>query len=61
MRPSFLRRRGVSLVQWCLIAAAICLSLVAGVTLVGTRANTKLNQTATDVANPASLTTRFGS
>jgi Flp pilus assembly pilin Flp len=55
------RRRGVSLVQWVLIAAVITLSLVAGIALLGTRTNTKLNQTATDVANPQSLTTRFGS
>ena len=55
------RRRGISLVQWVLIAGVITLALVAGVTLLGTRTNTKLNQTATDVANPQSLTTRFGS
>lgn len=61
MRPSFMRRRGVSLVQTCLIVAVITLAIVASVTLVGSRANTKLNQTATDVANPASLTSRFGS
>jgi Flp pilus assembly pilin Flp len=59
-----LRRRfraGVAVVQWVVVAAAIVLALVAGVTLVGTQTNTKLNQTVTDVANPASLTTRFGS
>jgi len=61
MRPSFMRRRGVSLVQWAVVAAVIALVVVAGVTVVGTRANNKLNQTATDVANPTSLTTRFGS
>lgn len=59
-----LRRRlraGVSLVQWVLIAAVITLAAVAGVALIGSRTNNKLNQTATDVANPSSLTTRFGS
>lgn len=55
------RRRGASLVQWIVIAAAITLSLAAGVTLIGARTNTKLNQTVTDVGNPKSLTTRFGS
>lgn len=55
------RRRGVSLVQWVLIAAVITLGLAAGVTLIGTRTNNKLNQTVTDVGNPKSLTTRFGS
>lgn len=55
------RRRGASLVQWIVIAAAITLGLAAGVTLIGTRTNTKLNQTVTDVGNPQSLTTRFGS
>lgn len=54
-------RAGVSLVQWVVVAAAITLGIATGVTLIGTRANTKLNQTATDVGNPKSLTTRFGS
>jgi Flp pilus assembly pilin Flp len=54
-------RAGVSLVQWVLIAAVITLGVVAGVTLIGTNTTVKLNQTATDVATPSSLTTRFGS
>jgi hypothetical protein len=41
--------------------ALIALAAIAGVTLLGTRTNTKLGQTATDMANPQSLTTRFGS
>jgi Flp pilus assembly pilin Flp len=61
MRARFARRRGVSMVQWCLIAAALVMAVIAGVTLVGGNANTKLNQTATDMANPKNLTTRFGS
>jgi Flp pilus assembly pilin Flp len=55
------RRRGISTVQTVLIAAVVTLAIVGGFALLGTRANTKLNQTATDVANPQSLTTRFGS
>jgi hypothetical protein len=49
------------MVQWCVMAALIILGVVAGVSAIGPRASTKLNQTATDVANPANLTTRFGS
>jgi hypothetical protein len=49
------------MVQWVVIAALVLLGIVAGVTLIGTRTNTKLGQTATDMANPQSLTTRFGS
>jgi len=54
-------RRGTAVTQWVVVAAIIVLALVAGVTLLGTRANTKLNETATDVANPKTLITRFGS
>jgi Flp pilus assembly pilin Flp len=54
-------RRGASVMQWVVVAAALVLVIVAGITLVGTRTSTKLNQTATDVASPSSLTTRFGS
>ena len=54
-------RRGMSTMQYATVAALIALAVVAGVTLVGSRANTKLNQTASDVGNPAALTQRFGS
>ena len=54
-------RRGNAIVQWVVVAALITLVIVAGVTLIGTRSNSKLDQTATDVADPTSLTTRFGS
>jgi Flp pilus assembly pilin Flp len=56
-----LARRGITVVQYVLLAALICLAVVIGVTNLGSRANTKLNQTATDFGNPKSLTTRFGS
>jgi hypothetical protein len=54
-------RRGISSFQYVLVAAFIFLVVVAGVTLMGSRTNTKLNQTASDVGNPAALTQRFGS
>jgi Flp pilus assembly pilin Flp len=54
-------RRGQSNIQYVVILAVIALVVVAGITLVGSNANTKLNQSATDVASPQSLTTRFGS
>ena len=54
-------RAGSSTVQWVVIAALITLAIVGGIALLGTNTNTRLNQTATDVANPQSLTTRFGS
>lgn len=55
------RRRAMSTMQYATVAALIALAVVAGITLVGTRTNTKLGQTASDVANPAALTQRFGS
>lgn len=54
-------RRGKAVVQYIVAAALITLAVVAGITLVGSRTNTKLNESATDLANPQSLTTRFGS
>jgi len=58
---SFALRRGISNFQYVLVAALIFLVVVAGVTIMGSRTNTKLNQTASDVGNPAALTQRFGS
>ena len=55
------KRRGTSFVQYAVIAGLLSLAVIAGVALIGPRASTKLQQTATDVASPASLTTRFGS
>ena len=48
-------------VQVAVVLGLITLAVVAGITSVGLNTNTKLNQTATDVGNPASLVTRFGS
>lgn len=61
MRSCFARRRGITAVQWCVLAALITLAIVATVTTVGSRTSTKLNESATDLANPKNLTTRFGS
>jgi uncharacterized membrane protein YjfL (UPF0719 family) len=52
-------RRGQAVVQWIVVAALIFLAVYAGVTLLGPNTSSKLNQTATDVGNPKSLTTRF--
>jgi hypothetical protein len=55
------RRRGQAVVQWIVVAGLLVLAVVASITLVGGRTNTKLNQTASDVGNPSALTQRFGS
>jgi len=47
--------------QYLIVAVAIFMVVIAGFTLMTTNTNTKLNQTASDVANPTNLTTRFGS
>lgn len=52
-------RRGISAVQWIVIAGVIVLAIVASVRLIGLRTNNKLGQTVTDVGNPQHLTTRF--
>jgi hypothetical protein len=52
-------RRGISAVQWIVIAGALVLVIVASVRLIGIRTNNKLGQTVTDVGNPKNLTTRF--
>ena len=54
-------RRGITNVQYVLLAALISLAVVASITLVGSRASTKLNQTASDVSSPSALANRFGS
>ena len=61
MRRRYSLRRAATATQWCVVAALITLAIVASITLVGNRTNTKLNQTATDIADPTSLTARFGS
>ena len=54
-------RRGQANLQWILIAGAIVLAIAGTIATLGNRTSTKLNETATDVANPVSLKNRFGS
>jgi hypothetical protein len=51
----------MTLVQWALVGGLIFLVVIGTIGLIGPRTSTKLNQTADDVANPASLRQRFGS
>jgi Flp pilus assembly pilin Flp len=60
MRKNRIRRRGVTTVQWCVMAALIILVVIGSVSVLGTRSKTRLGQTATDLSNPQNLTTRFG-
>ena len=55
------KRRGAGYVQYLIVAVAIFMVIVAGFTVMTTNTNTKLNQTASDVADPSALTQRFGS
>jgi Flp pilus assembly pilin Flp len=54
-------RRGVTNVQWALLAAVISVAVIAAVRSVGTNVRTNLNSTAGNVANPSTLPGRFGS
>ena len=54
-------RRGVTTVQYVVMLAVICLGVIAAVRSLGTGARTNLNSTAGNVANPATLPSRFGS
>jgi outer membrane murein-binding lipoprotein Lpp len=47
-------------VQWIVVASLVALVVLAGVQLIGARTSDKLNQTASDVANPANLTNHMG-
>jgi len=53
-------RKGMGTTEWVLVAAAIALVAVGAVTTLGTRVDAELGNTAQDVADPASLTQRFG-
>ena len=61
MRVSRKSRRGVTTTQWCVLAAMITLLTIAAVRSLGTNASTGLNSTAGNIANPATLPSRFGS
>ena len=53
-------RKGVSSLQTALLVAAIGIVVVAGVRAVGTSTRGELNQTATNVGDPATLVQRLG-
>jgi Flp pilus assembly pilin Flp len=57
----YLVRRGAASIQWVVVAGLIFLVVLAGITLLGTRTNSAMNQTANDVVDPKALTQRFGS
>lgn len=59
MRRFHTHRRGTAVTQWVVVAALIVIGLVGSVALLGTRANNKLGETASDVATPKNLTARF--
>jgi hypothetical protein len=50
----------MSHMQYATVLALVALAVAGGISLLGNHANTKLNQTASDVGNPSALTQRFG-
>lgn len=61
MRRRYARRAAAAYIQWIVVASLIAMALFVGVQLVGNGTNTKMGETATDLADPAKLTKRFGS
>ena len=53
-------RKGIGTTEWVVIAAVLVLAVVGTVSTMGSRVNGELEDTAVDVADPASLTQRFG-
>jgi Flp pilus assembly pilin Flp len=56
-----MNRRGVTAVQWAVVAALTVLVVIVAVRNIGTNATTSLNSTAGNVADPSTLPARFGS
>lgn len=54
-------RRGVTTTQVAVVLALITLAIVATVSVLGNNTRNRMTQISTDVGNPSSLTTRFGS
>jgi hypothetical protein len=54
------RRRGITTMQFVVVAALITVSILAAARTLGTRTSTDLNTTAGQIGNPASLVNRFG-
>jgi hypothetical protein len=53
------RRRGLGATEWVIVAAGIFLVCVAVIGVMGLRVSEDMDATASDVANPTSLTERF--
>jgi Flp pilus assembly pilin Flp len=60
LRKARRERKGMGTVEWVIVAGAIALVVVGAVSLMGTRVDGEMAQTAEDVADPARLTQRFG-
>jgi negative regulator of sigma E activity len=54
-------RRGITSMQWIVVAALVVLAVFAGVQLVGQGTKSKMSQTGSDLANPVNLTKHMGS
>jgi hypothetical protein len=61
MRVHSIRRRGITSMQWIVVAALVVLVVFAGVQLVGQGTSKKMSDTGADLANPANLTKHRGS
>jgi len=53
-------RRGLSSIQWIVVASVTFLVIIGSVHLIGQRTDNKLDQTASDLTDPHLLTKRFG-
>lgn len=60
-RKTACTRRGLTTVQLCVMLAVITLGVIAAVKSLGSNSSSKLTTTASDIANPANLPSRFGS
>jgi hypothetical protein len=60
MRRS-LFRRGLSSIQWIVVASVTFLVIIGSVHLIGQRTDNKLDETASDLTDPSLLTKRFSS
>lgn len=59
MRRRFSPRRGVTMVQYCVMIALVLLGVVGGVALLGERTNDKINETAKDLDDPGEFVKQF--
>ena len=60
MQPCKHQRRGATAVQVVVVLAGITITVVLGVTQIGSLSQAQMVRTATDVGNPSSLVGRFG-